>query len=140
MNDSAQNSRIGDEAYLKVWEMEQAHSSKRWTVATFFFSISFAILGFSFQADKSYVPIITQQVSAILIYWFAYMMFIRFNDFTYFLREYLKKLESSENVSLKIQREVREYLKQKKRISTTRLLQYFGIAYTIGIVASWFFL
>ena len=40
---------VNDETYLKVWEIEQNHVNTRWTVATFFFSISFAIFGFSFQ-------------------------------------------------------------------------------------------
>ena len=135
-----QNNGIGDETYLKLWEMEQQHSSKRWTVATFFFGISFAILGFSFQTDKAQVPLIIQHIAAIISYWFAYMLFLRFNDFTNFLRDYLKELESSNRVSLKIQLKVREYMKRKKRVSTTRLLRYFGIVYTIGIIVTWIFL
>ena len=40
---------FGDEAYLKVLEFQQEKAKGRWSVATFFMSVSFAVFGFSFQ-------------------------------------------------------------------------------------------
>lgn len=42
-----------DDAYLQIWKIEQDHSRTRWTVTTFFLSISFAILGLSFDPNES---------------------------------------------------------------------------------------
>lgn len=129
-----------NEIYLKIWEIEQQHSSKRWTITTFFFGISFAVLGFSFQADKAKVPIMVPHVAAIISYWFAYLLFVRLNDYTNFLRNYLSELESTNQVSLDLQQKTKDFMSTRKRLSATQLLGYFGIVYAIGIVVSWFFI
>lgn len=42
-----------DDAYLEIWKIEQEHSRTRWTIATFFLSISFAVLGLSFDSKDN---------------------------------------------------------------------------------------
>lgn len=57
-----------EELYLKLWEREQEHTKNRWNVTTFFFSISFAIFGFSLPTKNLPVsPIISHSV-ALAIY------------------------------------------------------------------------
>ena len=133
--------KISDDIYLKLWAIDQVNSNKRWTITTFFLGISFAILGFSFQSEKTQLPIIAQHIAAIFSYWFAYLMSKSFNDFTNFIRSYIQDIEDSNKTSLKMQTKVREYMKSKKRrVSTTKLIVYFGIVYTVTIIATWFIL
>src|SRR5262249_39280562 len=95
-----------DEIYLKIWEVEHSHTNTRWTNTSFFLTVSFAIFGFSFQADKTQVSqtlIIVQRLVALAIYWFAFLLFWRFNDYTKFLRYYLKKMEEAGDVTLDLE-------------------------------------
>ncbi len=92
-----------DELYFQIWEREQEHTKTRWNVTTFFVSISFAIFGFSFQTQKPPVsPIISHSV-ALAIYWFAFVLFWRFNSFTNCLRDYLREMEVSQKVRVNVQ-------------------------------------
>lgn len=128
-----------EERYFKIWAAEIEHTKTRWTVSTFFFSVSFAIFGFSFQAQLSKPLPSIARISGLVIYWFAYLIFSRFNQYTIFLREYLKELEEEELVSLRLQTrfmQLKKY-KSKKRMSATKLLIYFGIFYTVGVIALW---
>src|SRR5689334_18874941 len=59
---------VSDETYLKIWEIDQANTNTRWTVTTFFFSISFAIFGFSFQAQLAYPLPTVARISGLIIY------------------------------------------------------------------------
>jgi hypothetical protein len=43
--------QIDNDSYLKIWQADQEYIRTRWTVTTFFMSVSFAISGFSFQAN-----------------------------------------------------------------------------------------
>lgn len=139
MSTDAPQKELQDNLYLKIWEIEQAHSSKRWTITTFFLGISFAVLGFSFTTEKVGLLVLPQYLAAVISYWFAYMIFVRLNDYTRFLRDYLSGFESSGAVSFRLQANSRTYMSKRQQFSTTKLLLYFGIIYTvgIGIVAFW---
>jgi hypothetical protein len=124
-----------DETYLKIWEIEQSFTERRWTVVTFFMSVSFAIFGLSLQVEKPIVPLIVPQLSAVAIYWFTYLLFLRFNDFTAFLRAYLQEMELANQTTINLQSKSKEFLNARGKPSSTRLLLYFGIAYTIAGIA-----
>ena len=124
-----------DSLYIKLLEIEQEHSSKRWTITTFFLGISFAILGFSFTSEKAQIPVVVPYAAAIISYWFAYLLFVRLNDYTKFLRNYLVNLEDTGQVSFKLQTETRAFMQTKQRFSTTQLLLSFGLFYTGAIIA-----
>ncbi len=121
-----------DNIYLKIWEIEQNHTNTRWTVSTFFFSISFAILGLSFQIENPIVPRIVPQLLAVIIYWFAFLVFRQFNTFTHFLRKYLRDMEIANKTSIKLQSAAKAFMNEHKGISATNLLFIFGIIYTIA--------
>ncbi len=124
-----------DEIYLKIWELEQKHTTTRWTVATFFLSVSFAIFGISLQIDNGVIPRIVPQLGAVAIYWFTYVLFLRFNDFTRFLREYLQELEASKQTTLDLQSKSKTFMSANKTFSATKLFLYFGFGYTVaGVV------
>ena len=126
-----------DEKYLKIWAAELEHTKTRWTVSTFFFSVSFAIFGFSFQAQLSKpLPNIARS-TGLVIYWFAYLIFSRFNQYTKLLREYLKELEDQNLTSIKLHTRLQQKSKGNNRVSATKLLIYFGILYTIAVIAFW---
>lgn len=130
--------QIKDSVYLKIWQTEQEHVRTRWTVVTFFLSVSFAILGFSFQSKLSSQEGLAIRISGLLIYWFAYALFLHFYSYTRFLRSYLIEMEKSRRTSLDIQSKADEaQLGASKRLSTTRLLFFFGLIYTAGIIALW---
>lgn len=128
-----------EELYLKLWEREQEHTKTRWNVTTFFFSISFAIFGFSLQTKNPPVsPIISHSV-ALAIYWFAFVLFWRFNSFTDCLREYLREMEVSGQVKINVQTRVNRAMKGQygSWLSTFNLMLYFGILYTIAVWILW---
>jgi hypothetical protein len=132
---SATSEAAKDDIYLRIWEVEQKHTTIRWTVATFFLSVSFAIFGISLQIDNAPIPRIVPQLGAIAIYWFTYILFLRFNDYTHFLRNYLKEMESSKQTTLDLQTESNTFMSSEKKLSATHLLLYFGIGYTVvGII------
>src|SRR5260221_8724469 len=87
--------QVKDSVYLKVWQTEQQHVRTRWIVVTFFLSISFAILGFSFQNKLSPSEALAIRISGLDIYWFAYILLLHFYAYTRFLRTYLIEMEKS---------------------------------------------
>lgn len=126
-----------DELYIKIWEVEQRHVTTRWTVSTFFFSISFAIFGLAIQAEKSPLPLYVTTLVAIAIYWFSYALYLRFNDYTDYLRSRLQEMEEDGLTTLDLQSKAAPYLEQKKKYHAIKLIKFFGILYTIaGIVIS----
>lgn len=130
-----------EELYFKLWEREQEHTKTRWSITTFFISTSFAIFGFSLQSKNSSVlPIISHSV-ALAIYWFAFVLFWRFNSFTNCLREYLREMEASEYVKVKAQTRVEQKMRGQYSgwLSTLNLLLYFGVIYTIAIALLWWY-
>jgi hypothetical protein len=49
MSEALPKEELLDDQYLTIWQGEQNYLRTRWSVSTFFMSISFAILGLSFQ-------------------------------------------------------------------------------------------
>jgi len=128
-----------DDLYIKIWEVEQRHVTTRWTVSPFFFSISFAIFGFSIQAEKSPLPLFVTLSVAVAIYWFAYALYLRFNTYTDYLRSRLEEMERDGLTTLDLQSKAGPYLKRKKRLHAVKLLLVFGVLYTVaGILISYF--
>ncbi|SRR5579883_1494042 len=128
-----------EELYFKLWEREQEHTKTRWNVTTFFVSISFAIFGFSLQTQNPPVPPIISHGVALAIYWFAFVLFWRFNSFTTCLREYLREMEIAERVEMTVQTRVNQALKGQysKWLSTLNLMLYFGILYSVAVGLLW---
>ncbi len=131
-------SKLKDSNYLKIWQSEQAYTRNRWNITTFFMGVSFAILGFSFQATLTPPASLAIRISGLLIYWFAYFLYLHFYRYTNFLRSYLLEMETSNRVTLDIESKAKSMLHPKKRLSTTHLLLVFGLIYTFGITLLWF--
>ena len=125
-----------DQVYLKIWVLEQQQTSTRWTVATFFLSVSFAIFGFSFQAGLAAPLPLVARASGLAIYWFAYALYLRFNVYTRFLRGYLRELEARRRTTLDVQQRSAARL-GPARLSATWLLGYFGALYAAVVAALW---
>lgn len=137
-NQMQPQTQVKDSVYLKIWQTEQQHVRTRWTVVTFFLSISFAILGFSFQGKFSPSEALAIRLSGLLIYWFAYVLLLHFYTYTKFLRTYLIEMEKSGRTTLDIQSKADlSHLGSSKLLSTTRLLFLFGLIYTVGVVVLW---
>jgi hypothetical protein len=124
---------IGDEIYLKIWEMEQEHARTRWTVVTFFMSVSFAIFGFSFQ-EKLSSEAFAIRLGSLLIFWFSYILLLHFYRFTRFLRSYLINMENLKRTSIDLESKATEAIGARKRLSTLGLIFGFGVIYTTGVV------
>ncbi len=124
-----------NDLYLRVWEWSSEHGRIRWTVATFFIGISFAIFGFSFRAEVKQPLLLAQRFTAIGIYWFAYALFMRFHKYTSFLRKYLRELEEQGKTDYNLQTKIDEEMEPgRKWKSSERLLLYFGLIYTVGMI------
>lgn len=136
-----------DETYFQVWRIEQEHSRTRWTVTTFFLSVSFAILGLSFD-PKIYenglnafglsLPDV-QQLIGLSVFWFGYFLFRQFDRYTQFLRSRLREMEKQKQVGFTFQTDARDFMYSKVRAAFTasRLLFYFGILYTGVVIVLW---
>ncbi len=86
-----------DDIYIQIWQGEQEHTRTRWTATAFFLSISFAILGFSFQNNLARpVPSIIRTVG-LIIYWFAFILFWHLYRYNKFLRTYLTSMKNGSN-------------------------------------------
>jgi hypothetical protein len=133
-----------DDAYLEIWKIEQDHSRTRWTVTTFFLSISFAILGLSFDTRGSQAQISifglslpdTQRIIGLFTFWFGYALFVQFNRYTNFLRSRLREMEKQKLVSFTFQSDAREFMYSKRRaaFSASWLLFYFGLLYAAIVI------
>ena len=133
-----------DGAYLEIWKIEQDQGRTRWTVTTFFLSISFAVLGLSFdikdgQAGLSVLGLSlpdAQRVIGCFIYWFGYALFLQFNRYTNFLRSRLREMEEQKLVSFSFQSDARRFMYSKLRaaFSASWLLFYFGLLYTVIVI------
>jgi len=128
-----------NDAYLKIWQADQEHIRTRWTVTTFFMSVSFAIFAFSFQAGlvPSERPII--RFAGVLIYWFACLIHMHFYAYAKFLRTYMIEMEKSGRTTINIQGKAGILLPPNKTkwLSTIYLLAYFGLIYTAGVALLW---
>ncbi|HZU03191.1 MAG TPA: hypothetical protein VFA10_26220 [Ktedonobacteraceae bacterium] len=129
-----------DEAYLEIWKVEHEYVRTRWTIATFFMSVSFAILGFSFQGKLALPEVVAIRISGLFIYWFAYILYWNFYAYSKFLRNYLLDMEAANRSSLDIQGKTEMTLrpaKGKQQLPTKHLLLYFGVIYTVGVILLW---
>jgi len=133
--------------YFEIWKIEQDHSRTRWTVTTFFLSVSFAILGVSFQSQGNQTSTIlgvslpdVQRIIGLFIFWFGYSLFVLFNRYTSFLRTQLRNMEKKNLVSFNIQLAADEftYSKIKAAFSAKWLLFYFGLLYTAIVILAAF--
>ena len=136
---SAESSRFQDDTYLAIWKSEQEHVRHRWTVATFFISISFAIFGFSLQNQATQATLtlaLVQRIAAVVIYWFAYIFFLQFNRYTDFLRGYLREMETNRLTSLALEAEASQRMRGNfsKFLGAKWLLLYFGLLYSGAVV------
>ena len=125
-----------DETYLKIWQVDQEFVKTRWSVTTFFMSISFAILGFSFQSSLRPQESFAIRVAGIFIYWFACFLYSRFYGYTRFLRSYLIEMEKAKRTRLDIQSKAYSSTHggTAQRISTGRWIFVFGLIYTVGVI------
>jgi hypothetical protein len=128
-----------DEVYLRVWELEQNNANTRWSNTTFFLSTSFAIFGFSFQVGLASPMPLAARLIALGIYWFAYLLFRRFNRYTTLLRDYLRDLEQRGQTRILVQTHANRTLKDgpQQITSATQLLLYFGVMYTMSVPILW---
>src|SRR5258708_14454989 len=102
-------------------------------------SVSFAILGFSFQDKLAPSTSLAIRISGLLIYWFAYLMFQRFFDYNRVLRTYLLEMEKSGRTFFYIQGRTNVALRalSNNLASSVLLLLYFGLLYIFGLVVLW---
>jgi hypothetical protein len=125
-----------EDTYIKLVQVEQEHTRTRWTVATFFMSISFALFGFSFQNKLIPSELLAMRLSALFIYWFALALFWRFATFSEYLGVCQRKLKKTR---FKIH-EIEEEHKLKfwkgfwHRLPSKWLLFGFGIFYILGVI------
>lgn len=131
-NQIQSQSEVRDDIYLEIWKVEQEFVKTRWTVITFFMSASFALLAFSFQGKLTLTQILASRISGLFIYWFAYLLYIHFYNYTRSLRAYLIDMEKTNRTTYDIQSKIGSGTKREP--STTKLLFLFGLIYMIGIV------
>ncbi len=67
---------INDDVYLKIWDIEQKHTTTRWTLMTFYLSVSFAIFGILSKTKTCQFHYLYRKLSQLLfiglpIYCFA---------------------------------------------------------------------
>ena len=127
-------SKEENETYLKVWQTEQDFNRTSWTIVTFFMSVSFAVFGFSFQTALVPPRVLAIRIASLMIYWFAYILHMRFFRYTKSLRRYLIEMEKSSKTTLDIQSKTGRPINVINPLATNVLLFYFGIVYTIGVV------
>jgi len=139
MSDStATADKSREDVYLSVWKIEQDHSRTRWTVATFFFSISFAIFGFSFTTATPLGSPINhiQRLAGLVLFWFSFALFFQFNRYTRYLRARLKNMEQNGEVRFAFQSDAGKamYSRAQRFFSATWLLFYRGLVYTAAVM------
>lgn len=128
-----------DDQYLTIWQGEQNYLRTRWSVSTFFMSISFAILGLSFQNALSPSQILAMRLAGLLIYWFSYLLHMQFYKHTITLRKYLLDLEENKKTRFTLQGKEGINPSKNSYYSANNLLLWFGLLYTIGILALFLF-
>jgi hypothetical protein len=141
-----------NDVYLKIWAQQQESVKQRWNVITFFFTISFAIFGFSLRNPDPNPPLagtfqsfpaagLLQRITAVVIYWFAFMIYRQYSDWSAFLRKQLEKIESEHKVLVPLQSEWQRYSKGiRKFLLVKNLLLYFGLLYTLSTILLFFWL
>jgi hypothetical protein len=64
-----------DDVYMQVWQVEQKYVETRWNITAFFLGISFAILGFSFQAGLHPSQSLVIRICGLLVYCFYCLIY-----------------------------------------------------------------
>jgi len=125
-----------NDVYLKIWEIEKAHERHRWTITTFFIGISFALFGFTFKEELTSSISTATRITSLVIYWFAYLLFQRFYNYTKVLRDYLRKMESEDSISIKIisYQEFKNNPDKADFLAANKLLLYFGYLFTLVVL------
>jgi|SRR5579859_2149946 len=126
-----------EKIYWILWNTDLEHMKIRWTITTFFMGVSFGILGFSFQSHLVMTDGLAMRLSSILIYWFAYILFVYLRRFNQFIRSYQSEMEKSGRVSFNLQSSLDKTIHEKERkqgSSSNKLVLYFGILYTFGVI------
>ncbi len=127
-----------EDTYMEVWKIEQAHSQTRWTVATFFFSVSFAVFGFSFTTATPLGSPINhiQRIVGLVLYWFSYALFYQFNRYTRYLRSRMMEMERKGEVRFTFQSDASQamYGRVRRFLTASWLLFYFGLIYLAAVV------
>lgn len=132
--------RSFDEVYLRIWEQQQGSVRQRWVVLTVFLGISFGLFGLSLQQPSTPIAGTLERVTAVVIYWFAYLIYLQYSAWSRFLRTYLGTLESSQSTSIMLQKEWNDYASgARKHLTVKRLLLYFGLVYTVAVILLWWF-
>ncbi|NTW01962.1 MAG: hypothetical protein HGA19_11845 [Oscillochloris sp.] len=96
---------------------------------TFFLSISFAIFGLSFQAQITSPLRSISRISALVIYWFGVLLFLRFHTYNRLLRQYLRDLERQGRTSIVVYTRYHAAARGPSwlRMNAGRLLVSFGL-------------
>lgn len=100
MSEALPKEELLDDQYLAIWQGEQNYLRTRWSVSTFFMSISFAILGLSFQNALLPSQVLAMRIAGLLIYWFSYLLHMQLYKHTVSLRKYLLELEKTKRPNL----------------------------------------
>lgn len=125
-----------NDVYIEIWKAEQQYIGTRWNNVTFFIGISFAILGFSFQNGLTSTEALAIRISGLLLYWFAYILYLHFYVYTNFLRSYLISMEQSGRTKHNIQSmaQAATSIGFNKYLNTRKMLLYCGAFYSSGII------
>lgn len=126
-----------DHIYLEILQNELERTKSRWTVVTFFLSVSFAVLGFSFQQNLTPTSSTPLRIVGVLIYWFTFMVFVNMHNVNMGFWAYLESLEKEKQTTIRLISYVNEYRRQRRSITTTPLMLVFGMFYTLGVGIFW---
>ncbi len=130
--------KSGESIYMAMWKIEQEHSRTRWTIATFFFSVSFAIFGLSFTTATPVGSSINhlQRIAGLVLYWFSFVLFYQFNRYTRYLRGRMIEMERKGEVPFTFQSDANKFMYGRVRrfSSATWLLFYFGLLYLGAVI------
>ncbi len=138
---------VRDDIYLKIWQTEQDIINRRWLTTSFFMTVSFALFSFTVQREPDphieFDPdiLLVPRIVAVVLYWFAMILFFQFTRYTDYLRRYLRRMEEDGETTLTLETSSQFAMRGKSsRFTVTRwLLVYFGLTYTCSVFVLWFF-
>jgi hypothetical protein len=133
MEQPQQQPVIDDDLYIKIWLADQEFVKTRWTITTFFMSVSFAILAYSFQTNLTTATALAIRVCGLAVYCFAVVMYLHFYEHNKFLRKYLIRMEKLSRTTLDIQSKLYEEPRNKNQRSTSRWLIGLAFLYAFGV-------
>lgn len=134
---------IDNEFYMRIWEKQQDIAISRWSIITFFMSVSFALFGLSLQSGTAATSSPTlaatvQRLIGLSIYWFSYFLYRRYSAWSHFLRAYLQELEAAGKTTIQLQTRSNSYMAGLgKASSINRLLFFFGLLYLLMVIILW---